>query len=106
MITIEKLNSEELASTLSKEQSLDPNAEYYLITFSSGKEITTKVTKKLKDDLELFGIIPETMTVEEKESKLQGYLVESAKKFVEQGLYLSKQDKNNKFQEGGIDDEF
>jgi hypothetical protein len=89
----------------------DSDCEFYKITFSDKKEITTKVSPKMKEDLELFGVIPSDITVEEKQKVLEGYLIGSAQKFVDLGLDREKSDNDGKFATGSdldgiLDEEF
>lgn len=102
-IEIQKL---EPADDLPNSQLLEDATNYYLITFPSGKEIVTSMSPRMRNDLELLNIIPEGKSEEETQAIIEGFLIEAARKYTEQGLDKAKQDKNHKFDEGGLDDEF
>lgn len=80
----------------------------YLIKFPDGKEIRSKVSKRLYEDLINFGIIPETATSEEKQSLFEAYIINGALKFVESNLHTQKQTPQGKIDssEGSMEDEF
>lgn len=83
------------------------NPNFYIISFPDGYELKTEVSETLRNDLENFGIIPESASPEEKESILQSYLIKSAQRYTELNLNNTKQS-NGKLDTpiGTIEDEF